>query len=83
MIQKEGLKLMMVDEGSDHNIRSRFISNWFKIDSYVPNKEMLISEIEKIDPDVVVIDLDLYDRIDGIEMIEMIRDQFDVNVWYD
>jgi hypothetical protein len=54
MIQEEGLKLMMIYEGSEQRIRSRFISNWFKIDSYVQNKEMLISEIEKIDPDVVL-----------------------------
>lgn len=83
MIQEEGLKLMMIDEGSDHIFRSRFISNWYKIVSYVSNKEMLISEIEKIDPDVVVIDLDLYDQIDGIEIMDTIWDLFDVDVWYE
>ncbi len=30
----EGLKMMMFDEGADHKIRYRFISDWFKIDSY-------------------------------------------------
>jgi hypothetical protein len=83
MIQEEGLKLMMVDEGSDQKIRSRFISNWFKIESYFSNKGMLISQIEMIDPDVVLIDLDVYDLIGGIEMMNMIRDRFEVNTWYE
>ncbi len=82
MIQEEGLKLMMIDEGSGQKIRSRFISNQFKIDTYVPNKEMLLSEIEKINPNVVVIDLDLYAKIDGIETSLIIRTRFDIPVWY-
>ncbi len=77
-----GLKLMMFDEGAGQEIRCRFISDWFKIDSYVP-KERLLSEIEKINPDVVVMDLDLYARIDGIDTAEKIRDQFDIPVWYE
>lgn len=83
MMQEEGLKLMMIEEGSNQIIRSRFISNWFKIESFVPNKEMLLSSIEMIDPDVILIDLGLYDRIYGIELIQMIRDRFDVNAWYE
>jgi DNA-binding NarL/FixJ family response regulator len=82
MVQEEGLKLMMVDKGADQEIRYRFISEWFKIDSYVP-KERLFSEIEKINPDVVVIDLKLYARIDGIDTTEKIRDRFDIPVWYE
>jgi DNA-binding NarL/FixJ family response regulator len=77
-----GLKLMTLDEGNNQNIRCRFISDWFKIDSCVP-KEGLLSEIEKINPDVVVINLDLYSRIDGIETTEKIRGQFDIPVWYE
>jgi len=53
-----------------------------KIDSYVP-EERLLSEIEKINPDVIVINLDLYARIDGIETTEKIRDQFDIPIWYE
>jgi chemotaxis response regulator CheB len=82
MIQEEGLKLMMLDEGSEKNIRYRFISNWFKIISNISSKEMILSEIEKINPDVVVIDLDFYAKIDGIKTTEMTRDQFDIPVWY-
>jgi DNA-binding NarL/FixJ family response regulator len=53
--------------GTDQTIRCRFVSKWFKIDSYVYTKEGLFSEIEKNKPDVVVMDLDLYERMDGIE----------------
>ena len=80
-MHNEGLKLMVID-GIDHRIRCRFISNWFKIDSYVP-KERLLSEIEKINPDVVVIDLDLYARIGGIEAKRKLEGQFDIPVWYE
>ena len=78
----QGLKLMMLDEGAGQEIRCRFISNWFKIDSYVP-KEGLLSEIEKINPDVVVIDMNLFERIGGIEAKQKIEGQFDIPVWYE
>jgi chemotaxis response regulator CheB len=42
----------------------------------------LFSKIEKTHPDVVVIDLDLYAKIDGIETSRMIRSTFDVPVMY-
>ena len=80
-MQNEGLKLMVID-GIDYRIRSRFISEWFKVDSYVYTKEKLLSEIEKTNPDVVVMDLDLYERMDGIETSRQIRSQFDVPVIY-
>jgi len=83
MIQEEGLKLMMVERGAGQKIRCRFISEWCKIDSYVDNKGMLLSEIDKIDPDVVVIDMGLYEMIGGIDALNMIRDRLDVNVWFE
>jgi chemotaxis response regulator CheB len=46
------------------------------------SKESLLAEIEKTHPDVVVIDLDLYAKIDGIETSRKIRSQFDVPVMY-
>ncbi len=76
------LKVMMFDEGTDHNIRCRLVSDWFKIESYVPNKEKLLSEIDKNDPDVVFIDLDIYVQIDGIKTTHTIRTQFDIPVMY-
>jgi CheY-like chemotaxis protein len=82
MIQKEGLKLMMFDEVPDHKIRYRFIREWFKIDSYVSTKEKLMAEIEKNRPDVVLMDLDLYEKMDRIETSRRIRNRFDVPVVY-
>ena len=55
--------LMMLDEGLNRSIRCRFICDWFRVDSYVSNKEGLLSEIGKTNPDVVVMDLELYARI--------------------
>ena len=74
--------VMMFEEGADNGIRCRFISEWFKIESYVYTGEKLLSEIEKNRPDVVVMDLDLYAKIDGIEISRKIRSQFDVPVMY-
>ena len=77
-----GLKAMFLNEGTDENIRCRFISYCCKIESYVYSNARLFSEIEKTHPDVVVMDLDLYAKIDGIETSRRIRSQFDVPVWY-
>ena len=77
-----GLTMMLFDEGTEHSMRCRFISEWFKMDSYIYTKEKLISEIEKNRPDVVVMDLDLYAKIDGIETSRKIRNQFNVPVIY-
>ena len=74
--------LMMLEMGNDKGIRCRFISEWFKMNSYVYTKENLLSEIEKNKPDVVVMDLYLYAKIDGIETSSKIRSQFDVPVLY-
>ena len=74
--------IMMLDEGHDRGFRCRFVSKWLRIDSYVSSKEGLISEIERNNPDVVMMDLDLYARIDGIEVSRQIRNRFDVPVMY-
>jgi CheY-like chemotaxis protein len=74
--------LMMFDEGIDWGIRCRYVSEWFKMDSYVSSKEGLLAEIERNMPDVVLLDLDLYARIDGIETSRRIRNRFDVPVVY-
>ncbi len=83
----EGLKMMMFDEGSDHKIRyrfisDRFISEWFKIDSSMSAKEQILSEIKRNCPDVVLLDPDLYNKIDVIETAQKIRSQFDIPVTY-
>jgi len=74
--------LMMLDMALDQAIRCRHISEWFKMDSYVFTKEGMLSEIDKNKPDVVVMDLDLYERMDGIETSRRIRNSFDVPVIY-
>jgi chemotaxis response regulator CheB len=76
------LNLMMFDEGFELGIRCRFISEGFKIDFYLPNKERLLAEIERNCPDVVIMDLDLYSRIDGIETSRQIRSHFGIPVIY-
>ena len=45
-------------------------------------QKKLLLEIEKVKPDVVVMDLGLYVKIDGIETSRMIRSRFDVPVMY-
>ena len=74
--------LMMLEMGFDQEIRCRFISEWYKIDFYVPSKEKLMPEIEKNKPDVVLMDLDLYEKMDGIETSRKIRNRFEVPVVY-
>ena len=76
------LTMMLFEKGPGKNIRCRAINGWFKRDSYVSSKEKLLLEIEKVKPDVVVMDLDLYARIDGIETSGKIRLQFGVPVMY-
>jgi len=77
-----GLRAMFLDEGPDENIRCRFICDCCKVESYVHSNARLFSEIEKTHPDVVIMDLDLYARIDGIETSSKIRSQFGVSVVY-
>ena len=76
------LTMMLFEKGPENNIRCRVINGWFKMDSYVTSKEKLLLEIGKIKPDVVVMDLDLYEKIDGIETSRRIRNRFDVPVLY-
>lgn len=74
---------MFLDEGTNGNIRCRLICDCCKIESYVCSNARLFSEIEKTHPDVVVMDLDLYAKIDGIETSRIIRSRFGVPVVYD
>ena len=78
----EKLTMMLCEKGPENNIRCRAINGWFKMDSYVSSREKLLLEIEKVKPDVVVLDLDLYEKINGIETSRVIRSRFDVPVMY-
>jgi hypothetical protein len=68
--------VMMLDEGVNRSIRCSFICDWFMVDSYVKTSEELLSEIKRNIPDVVVMSLDLYAKIDWIEISKKIRTQF-------
>ena len=72
------LLMMLCEKGPENTIRCRAINGWFKRDSYVSSKEKLLLEIEKVKPDVVVMDLDLYARIDGIETSRLIEHIFEL-----
>ena len=67
---------------NDRGIRCRLIKEYYMIDSYVDSIEGLLLEIDKNKPDVVVMDLDLYEKMDGIETSRIIRNRFDVPVVY-
>lgn len=74
--------IIMLEEGFNRGIRCRYASRWFKVDSYVPGKEGLLAEIERNKPDVVVMDLGLYAKIDGIKTSWKIRNWCNVPVIY-
>ena len=74
------LTMMLFENGSENNIRCRAINEWFNRESYVSSKEKLMLEIEKVKPDVVLMDLGLYEKISGIETSRVIRSRFDVPV---
>ena len=76
------LTMMLFEKGPENNIRCRVINEWFKRDSYVSSTDKLLLEIEKMKPDIVVMDLGLYEKVDGIETSRMIRSRFDVPVLY-
>jgi len=76
------LTMMVCEIGPEKNIRCRAINGWFKMDSYVSSPEKLLLEIGKVKPDVVMMDLYLYAKIDGIKTSQMIRSRFDVPVMY-
>ena len=76
------LTMMLFETGPENNIRCRAINGWFKRDSYVSSTQKLLLEIQKVKPDVVVMDLGLYEKIDGIETSWLIRSRFDVPVMY-
>jgi hypothetical protein len=76
------LTMMLFIKGPENNIRCRAINGWFKRDSYVSSKDKLFVKIEKIKPNVVVMDLGLYEKIDGIETSRVIRSRFNIPVMY-
>lgn len=74
--------VMIFDEGFDRGIRCRYINDGFMVDSYVFRKESLLSEIEKNKPDIVILDVEIFSKVDGIEISRIIRDLYNVTVLY-
>ena len=78
------LSIMAVEgaAGRAMGIRCRFINGWCRVDSHVAGKEGLLCEIGRNRPDIILLDMNLYAEIDGIETTEKIRTQFGVPVYY-
>ncbi|MGD8771144.1 MAG: hypothetical protein PVJ06_13980 [Desulfobacterales bacterium] len=74
--------IMIFEEGFNRGIRCRFIDKWFTVDFYVRSKEGLLLEIERNMPDVIILDLDIYAKIDGIKTSQKIRNRFNLPVIY-
>jgi CheY-like chemotaxis protein len=74
--------IMIFEEGFSRGIRCRFIDKCFTVDSYVRSKEGLLLEIERNMPDIIVLDLDIYAKIDGIKTSQKIRNRFNLPVIY-
>ena len=79
-----GLSIMAVEGAVNRGmgIRCRFINGWCRVDCYAAGKEGLLLEIERLGPDVILFDVELYARIDGIETARAIRSRFGVSVYY-
>ena len=77
-----GLTMMLFEKGPENNIRCRTINGWFKRDSYMSSTQKRFLEIERVGPNVVVLDLGLYEKINGIETSRMIRSEFSIPVMY-
>ena len=91
----DAAKVMLFADGVDQGIRCRLISDWYKVDFYLPDssehsgqagiystEEGLLWAIRKYNPNIVFIDLNLYARIDGIKTAQIIRYQYGVPVLY-
>jgi DNA-binding response OmpR family regulator len=77
------LKLARVGFGAEGDMSIRFISAWGKVVIHVSDMAGLVREIERLNPDAVVVDIGLYDRIGGIDSLNLMRDRLDVNVWFE
>lgn len=77
-------KVMMIGCGANQEMLIRYIliSDWCRIDSHLPDKEALLLAIGKNNPDVVLFDLDLYAKIDGIKTARTIRFKYNIPIFY-
>ncbi len=74
---------MLFEADEIMGMKCRFVSEWCKIVTYkYANGEGLLSEIKKLNPDVVFLDLNLYSRIDGTKISKIIQCQYNIPVMY-
>lgn len=81
-MKNSGIMVFKRGADSEMSIRCLFINDWYKIDSQLETKEMLLSEIRKNKPGTVFIDIDLFCWIDGIETVRIIRHEYNIPVEY-
>lgn len=77
------LKLVRVGFGTEGDMSIRFISAWGKVVIHASDIPGLVRQIERLNPDAVVVDIGLYDRIGGIDSLNLLRDILDVNIWFE
>ena len=77
------LKLVRVGFGTEGDMLIRFISAWGKVVIHASDIAGLVRQIERLNPDAVVVDIGLYDRIGGIDSLNLLRDILDVNIWFE
>ena len=77
------LKLVRVGFGTGGDMLIRFISAWGKVVIHASDIAGLVRQIERLNPDAVVVDIGLYDRIGGIDSLNLLRDILDVNIWFE
>ena len=70
------------NEQEDEGIWCRLISEYHKADFYVSDKEELLRAVQKNNPNIVFIDVNLFEKIDGIETSKIIRNHFNTQVMY-
>lgn len=79
---QEGLRLVRVWHGKEGDILIRLVSKWGKVDTHVSSIEELIQKVKKLNPDAVEVDMGLYDRIGGIDSVNLMRDRLGVNICF-
>ena len=79
-----GKRVMILEEGAqlESGIRFRFISDYYKVSSYISSSQRLLYEIKINKPDVILLDLKIYDWIDGIKTTQTIRSKYDIPIVY-
>ena len=76
------MTVIMAFQESNNNtgIWCRLISEYCKADFYVSDKEELLLAVQNNNPNLVFIDVNLFEKIDGIETSKIIQNHFNTQV---